>query len=270
MSAALDALAAEPSLRDILGVSVAALGWDEALDLVAGHVTRGDFLRLGWLNANNANIMRERPDYRAVLDRFLILPDGVGVDIASLILHGRPFPANLNGTDFAPALIRHVAMPMRVALIGAKREVAEQAAADFAGMSPRHEFRVIMDGFYSKAAEPAVLDAIAAYRPHLLLVCMGVPRQELFIAQKITPAHCTVAVAAGALFDLHTGAIPRAAPWMRGLRLEWLARLWHEPTRLWRRYILGNPIFLARVAAQRLTGRITRHPQAADSHDPSR
>jgi exopolysaccharide biosynthesis WecB/TagA/CpsF family protein len=260
----------EPALPryDILGVPVVAVGWDEALDFVAGHVERGEFLRLGWLNANNANIMHDRPDYRAALDDFVILPDGVGVDIASLMLHGRAFPANLNGTDLTPAILQRIRWPLRVALMGSRLPVAEATAGSFRELAPQHDYRVIVDGFFKPDQQEAVLKAIADYRPDILLVAMGVPRQELFIAQAITPAHCTVAIAVGALFDLHTGVVPRASMPMRKLRLEWLSRLIHEPRRLWRRYIIGNPVFLFRVLGARLAGRVkpvaksASHPEA--------
>ncbi|MBL8583028.1 MAG: WecB/TagA/CpsF family glycosyltransferase [Rhizobiaceae bacterium] len=241
--------------RDILGVPVVAIGWDEALDFVASHVERGEFLRLGWLNANNANMMFDRPDYRSALDEFVILPDGVGVDIASWILHGSAFPANLNGTDLTPALLQRVGKPMRVALMGSRLPVCEMTAASFREIAPQHDYRVIVDGFFKPEEQEGVLKAIADYRPDMLLVAMGVPRQEIFIARAVTPAHCTVAIAVGALFDLHTGVVPRASMPMRKLRLEWLSRLLHEPRRLWRRYIIGNPQFLMRVFAARFGGR---------------
>jgi exopolysaccharide biosynthesis WecB/TagA/CpsF family protein len=236
--------------RDILGVPVVATGTMEALDFVADHVEAGEFLRLGWLNANNANIMHSRPDYRAALDKFVILPDGVGVDIASLLLHGSAFPANLNGTDLTPAILSHIRRPMRVAMMGSRLPVAEKAAASFREIAPQHDYRVIVDGFYKPEQEPAVLAEIAAYRPDILLEAMGVPRQEMFIANAITPAHCTVALAVGALFDLHTGVVPRASMPMRRLRLEWLSRLMHEPRRLWRRYARYNPLFVGAFARQ--------------------
>ena len=85
---------------------------------------------------------------------------------------------------------------------------------------------------------------------------MGVPRQEFWIAKNITPRHCTMPIAVGALLDFLSGAVPRAPAWMRRLRLEWVFRLIIEPGRLWRRYILGNPVFLARVVRQKLSSSV--------------
>jgi exopolysaccharide biosynthesis WecB/TagA/CpsF family protein len=80
---------------------------------------------------------------------------------------------------------------------------------------------------------------------------MGVPRQELWISRHLTGASCTMPIAVGALLDFLSGSVPRAPLWMRRMRLEWVYRLWIEPGRLWRRYIVGNPLFLARVIARK-------------------
>ncbi|GAB1580937.1 WecB/TagA/CpsF family glycosyltransferase [Phyllobacterium phragmitis] len=242
---------------DVLGIPVAALGWQAALDLVAGRIARGEFLRVAWLNAHCANIAWQVPRYRAALNSFLVLPDGLGVDLAASLWHGKKFPANLNGTDFMPALIRHIETPLRIGLLGARRDVTERAVAFFAGLAPQHEVRMISDGFFTPEQEEGILKTLADFHPDILLVAMGVPRQELFIVDKLTQKHCTAAFAVGALFDLHTGTVPRAPLWMRKLRVEWLYRLWQEPGRLWRRYIIGNFVFVARLLRVRLFGKKT-------------
>jgi UDP-N-acetyl-D-mannosaminuronic acid transferase (WecB/TagA/CpsF family) len=82
--------------RNILGVKVACFDWDSAFAFFEKRINDGQFMKQGWLNANNSNIADENPDYRAALRDFLILPDGVGVDIASKVAYGGKFPANLN------------------------------------------------------------------------------------------------------------------------------------------------------------------------------
>ena len=85
-----------------------------------------------------------------------------------------------------------------------------------------------------------------------MLVAMGVPRQELWISRHLTAGHCIMPIAVGALLDFMSGSVPRAPQWVRRWRLEWVFRLVIEPSRLWRRYIIGNPVFLARVVGQKL------------------
>jgi exopolysaccharide biosynthesis WecB/TagA/CpsF family protein len=182
-----------------------------------------------------------------------VLPDGVGVDIAARLLYGTPFPANLNGTDFVPAFLRASSRPLIVGLLGATRANAEAASRKLGLLTPQHRFVVIHDGYFSSAEEPGVIARIADLHPDILLVAMGVPRQEFWIARNIDQRHCTMPIGVGALLDFMSGSVPRAPVWMRRLRLEWVFRLMIEPGRLWRRYILGNPIFLWRVMRQKLS-----------------
>ncbi|MDP3897587.1 MAG: WecB/TagA/CpsF family glycosyltransferase [Mesorhizobium sp.] len=247
--------------RDILGVPVVALSWNDALELLRGLVEEHRFTKLGFLNAHNANVACSDPAFARALDHFLVLPDGIGVDIAARILHGALFPDNLNGTDIVPALIASIARPITVALLGATRENAGGAAERLAELAPQHTYVVIHDGYFAKAQEPAILARLAAIRPDILLVAMGVPRQEFWIDTHLDPTYCTMPIAVGALLDFLSGSAPRAPLWMRRSRLEWVFRLWIEPGRLWRRYIVGNPLFLARVVAQKLTGN-RRRPAA--------
>ncbi|MBA8877130.1 WecB/TagA/CpsF family glycosyltransferase [Phyllobacterium myrsinacearum] len=238
----------------ILGVPVLALPWDEAIEHLHGLIDKQSFTLITWLNAHNSNLARENARFRQALDQFLVLPDGIGVDIAARLLHGEPFPDNLNGTDFTPALLRGHTNPLRIGLLGARRSVVEKAAENLKRNAPQHEYRVISDGFFNVSDEPRILQSLAEYHPHILLVAMGVPRQELFMHEKLTAQHCVLAFGVGALFDFRAGAVLRAPIWMQKSRLEWLYRFSQEPTRLWRRYVLGNPLFLLRVLRELVMG----------------
>ena len=234
--------------RIILGVKVACFDWDSAFTFFENRINEGRFMKQGWLNANNSNIADTDPTYRAALEDFLILPDGVGVDIASKVAYGSKFPANLNGTDFIPGLLQHMKRPLKIALLGGGPGVAADAAQLFMQQIPRHDYRVISDGFFKPADLDGILGQLKDFHPDILLVAMGVPRQELFIDKHITAEHCTVASAVGALFDLHTGRVQRAPQWVRKIQMEWVHRLLQEPRRLAKRYLIGNPVFLWRVA----------------------
>ncbi|WP_406873644.1 WecB/TagA/CpsF family glycosyltransferase [Aminobacter sp. P9b] len=242
------------TFRRILGIRVASLGRDEAVSLLSDFIREKTFTKVGFLNAHNANVACSNKEFAAALDDFLVLADGIGVDIAARWLYGAPFPANLNGTDFVPALLLAADKPLTVGLLGATRENAERAAQRLGEIAPQHRFVVVHDGFFTAQEEPAVIASLAALRPDILLVAMGVPRQEFWIARNLGSEHCTLPIAVGALLDFLSGSVPRAPEWMRRLRLEWLFRLVIEPGRLWRRYIVGNPLFLLRVLRQKLAG----------------
>ncbi|ESY82250.1 UDP-N-acetyl-D-mannosaminuronic acid transferase [Mesorhizobium sp. LNHC221B00] len=241
-------------LKTILGISVLAIRWDDAIALLNRLISEQRFTKVSFLNAHNANIAYTDPVFAEALDDFLILPDGIGVDLAAKLLYGAPFPDNLNGTDFIPAFLQASTRPLTVGLLGATRVNAEAASVKLAALATQHRFVVIHDGYFSAAQEPEIIGRIARLRPDMLLVAMGVPRQELWIERHIDERHCTLPIAVGALLDFLSGSVPRAPMWMRRLRLEWLFRLAVEPGRLWRRYVVGNPLFLWRVVKQRWSG----------------
>lgn len=249
--------------RDIIGIRVAAFGWCQALaELQRALDGNGPQRIFNFLNANNANLAMRDPGYRQALARCEVLPDGVGVDIASRALHGTAFPANLNGTDFIPALLAHSVRPLKIALIGARPEILESAVAKFRLSTPWHEFHSVSDGFFDKSDNSKILDRLTAIDPDLTLVAMGSPWQEIWIDSNIRQGHGRVVFGVGALFDFVSGAVPRAPQVVRDLRLEWVWRLVQEPSRLWYRYIVGNPLFLYHVFRYKLLG-AGRNPQVA-------
>lgn len=246
---------AQSQHRDIFGIKVSALGWSEALEhLQHGLNNPGPQRIFNFLNANNANLALRDSRYREGLARSEVLPDGIGVDIASRTLHGAAFPSNLNGTDFVPALLVYADRPMKIALIGARADILDRAAEGFRAATPWHQFHAVSDGFFSEDDTPAILDRLAEIDPDITLVAMGSPHQELWIDTHIREGHGRLVFGVGALFDFISGTVPRAPRLLRDLRLEWLWRLGLEPSRLWYRYIVGNPVFLYRVLRYKLQG----------------
>ena len=110
---------------------------------------------------------------------------------------------------------------------------------------------LIVTGSGCEAEERAVIARINALAPDILLVAMGVPRQEKWIAAHRKELVCGAAMAVGGLLDFVSERIPRAPLWMRKLGIEWCFRLYQEPLRLFRRYVIGNPLFLLRVLCRR-------------------
>jgi exopolysaccharide biosynthesis WecB/TagA/CpsF family protein len=249
--------------RSILDVDVVELDWPAALAFAASAADSERQSVFAFLNANNANLAMRDGAFRKVLQEAVVLPDGIGVDIASRAFYGKAFPANLNGTDFVPALLTYITTPKRVALIGAGPDVFERVTADFARHAPWHTFIPIADGFFDRRSSGEILGRLAEARPDILLVAMGSPGQEIWVHENIEARHGRLVITVGALFDFVSGSVPRAPERLRALRLEWAYRLWVEPSRLWRRYILGNPVFLFHVARYWLRGRMAQTGRAA-------
>ena len=237
--------------RDILGVPVLAIDGSDAAAGIVETIANGGHARYAFLNAHSANLASADRDYRVLLQEFAVLPDGAGVDIASLWLYGEPFPENLNGTDFVPSLLGTRGRSWTVGLWGAAPGVAHAAADAWNRTFGHHSFHAVTHGFADERRCGKALERLAACPVDVLLVAMGNPRQERFIAEQIDARHARVVMGVGALFDFASGRIRRAPELARNLRAEWAFRLMLEPTRLSRRYLVGNPLFLARTLRQR-------------------
>jgi exopolysaccharide biosynthesis WecB/TagA/CpsF family protein len=247
-----------PEWRTIFDIPVAALGYLEAAQLVADTLESKSFLRVNFLNANNANISANSPELTAALKRSVVLSDGVGLDVASRVLYGAPFPANLNGTDFVPRLLKDLPQSLTIGLVGSALDVVSEAAAQFAIIAPQHQFIVISDGYFTIQTQAKVMGNIHAAKPDILLVGMGTPQQEVWTDEFIGQNECTIVFTVGALFDFISHRVPRAPLALRSLKLEWLFRLAVEPRRLARRYILGNPAFILRTLRQKALGKAVK------------
>ena len=246
-------LPAAPETWPILGVDVAVLNREAALKALVRQVGQPARLdRIAFLNAHGANLAVAQPSFRRTLASFTVLADGVGVDLAARMLHGAPFPDNLNGTDLVPQLLARLPEGSRVALFGGQAGVAAGAADRWRTAYPGLRFRVLGAGFGFDT--DAILANLAGDPADLLLVAMGNPVQEDWIVRHVRAEHASVAMGVGALFDFVAGRVQRAPAWMIRLRVEWLYRLWVEPGRMWRRYVVGNPLFLWRVLRARGRG----------------
>lgn len=236
--------------RRIGGVDVISVGADEARRILMARLEAKIFTKVGFLNAHCVNVACENATYRRSLENFVILPDGIGIDIASKLLYGSPFWENLNGTDFVPFLLSETSRPLHVALLGAEPGVADAACARLTETCPQHRFDVVSHGYFAGGSETeAVLAKLRAIRPDIVIVALGVPRQEIWIAEHLSGEECTIAIGVGALLDFVAGKVPRAPAPIRMMRIEWIYRLVIEPKRLWKRYIIGNPTFLCRMIA---------------------
>lgn len=241
--------------RDIGGIGIAVMTRAAALAEVSEAMANRRHLKLAFCNAHLVNLAAGDHRLPRTLADFLVLADGIGVDVGSWMLHGAPFPANLNGTDFIPALLSAERRPLRVALLGGRPGVAARAAVALGVKYPTHRFSVLNHGYFAPGEEAELLAKLEASPPDLLLVAFGNPLQEHWIAEKLGVRHCSVAAGVGALFDFLAGEVARAPKVLRQLRLEWIYRLWLEPGRLWRRYVLGNPAFVMRMLRIRFSGR---------------
>jgi exopolysaccharide biosynthesis WecB/TagA/CpsF family protein len=226
--------------REIFGVQIWATTADIAVDTIVERFHAGRPQRIGFANANLLTMLARGEISAATLRCLDLLNDGVGLDIASRIIHGRAFPANLNGTDLTPALLRALA-GSTVFLYGAREGVVKAAAGKF-----REQYGVTVCGFvhgYGPKRD-AVVDLVNQSGADILLVALGNPTQERWISTHSSQLQPRLVIGVGAFLDFVAGRFPRAPTILRRLRLEWLYRLALEPKRLLRRYSVDAACFL--------------------------
>jgi N-acetylglucosaminyldiphosphoundecaprenol N-acetyl-beta-D-mannosaminyltransferase len=140
--------------------------------------------------------------------------------------------------------------------LGARPGVADKAAANLKARYPDLRIVGTHHGYFDKTPgsveNEAVIEQINAVKPNILIVGFGMPLQERWLMENWDRIDANVALTGGAVFDYVSGELQRAPRWMTDNGLEWLGRLLIEPRRLWKRYLIGNPLFIWRVLKQRL------------------
>jgi N-acetylglucosaminyldiphosphoundecaprenol N-acetyl-beta-D-mannosaminyltransferase len=236
----------------ILGLPMENLSMDEAVKWIVDRAGSSESSQVCFLNPHCVNLACEDREYRQViLHSDLNLADGIGMKIAGS-LTGNLVKENVNGTDLFPRLCAALEGRLEsIYLLGAGPHVAEGVCAWVRREHPNVHIAGARDGFFTSEEEPDVVGEIAKSGASILLVALGVPRQDIWISRNLAKTGVRVALGVGGLFDFYSGRIPRAPLWMREVGLEWLYRFKNEPVRLFRRYFIGNFLFLARVVVNK-------------------
>ena len=195
----------------------------------------------------------------AVNEAGLVLPDGVGIIIAASILGTPLHGGRVPGIDFASGLFDIMAGSGKsVFLLGSKPGVAEQAGRNLAEKYPGLVIAGFSDGYFTD--DEPVIEHINRTNPDLLLVCLGSPKQELWMASNLLRLNTNLCAGLGGSIDVFAGRAKRAPVFFQRLGLEWFYRLIREPWRIKR--MIKLPLFILVVVWKRVTGKAkkrTRH-----------
>jgi exopolysaccharide biosynthesis WecB/TagA/CpsF family protein len=245
----------------LAGVPIQRMGREESYQKVVEILEGGGSARVAWMYAHCVLVALKNPEYREALNTFeFVLNDGAGIEIAGYI-QGRPVVENLCGTDWIPDFLLYLRErlgPRKIFLLGSRQEVVSRAGHLLEERVGHHPVG-FQDG-YDPRCEELALEKIRILRPEVLLVTLGVPRQELFLYRHwdaLREMGVRLGIAGGAVLDFWTGFLPRAPRWLRAMRGEWVFRLLLEPGRLGARYLLGNPRFLFYALKEGLRQRFT-------------
>lgn len=245
--------------RQVGPLAVAVLTPDAARCRVIDAIEARQPLLVAFANAHMVNTARRDPALVAALAGALLLNDGVGLSLASRWLYGKPFPANLNGTDFTPAVLAALTRRTRVFLVGSAPGVAKEAGCRLAATYPNVEIAGTQHGFFAPAEEAALTARIIASGADLILAAMGNPRQEIWAGAHLGRLGIPI-LCVGAFLDFTAGKVRRAPVLFQRTGTEWVYRLAQEPRRMARRYLAGNVAFLDHVGRQWLKGQRGEDP----------
>lgn len=229
----------------MLGVRVDCVDMAAALARIERLAEAGGHHLVATVNPEFVMLARSDREFARVLESAaLCLPDGSGVVWAAR-RQGCDMPGPVTGVDLIPELaVLCARRGWRMFLLGAGPGVAAELAARLKVELPELDV-----DFHAGSADPAgdddTIQRVAEFRPHVMLVAFGAPKQELWIDRTARRVEVPVAIGVGGAFDYLTGRVPRAPAWMRRARLEWAFRLVRQPWRVRRMAVL--PIYAARV-----------------------
>lgn len=246
---------------NVLGVGVDPLTIEELHQKISGYIEDGEHALVLHANAHGLNLAYRDPRLRGVLNGAeTVFCDGSGVMLAARML-GRRIPERITYADWmwqVAALAEEKGFSFF--FLGARPGVAEKAAERLRERFPGLKIVGTHHGHFDRAKDgpenEAVVRKINAARPDVLLVAFGMPLQELWLEENWGRVRADVALTGGAVFDYVSGELKRGPGVLVNCGMEFLARLIVEPRRLWRRYVLGNPLFLLRVLKQVVTQRL--------------
>lgn len=221
----------------ILGVPFSTLTFDETLDMLKAKLRGTTTHHI--ITANPEIVMLGRQDaaFMALLQSAdLITPDGVGAVWASKY-YGHALHDRVTGVELSTALIEHCAEEgLSVYLLGASTQSNSMAMEKLRARFPK--LRIAgHDGYFKDADLSGLLTAVKEFKPALMLVGLGVPRQEHFIAKYRSELQVPVMIGVGGCIDIFAGVVKRAPKMWQKMRLEWMYRLLSQPSR-WRRQLV--------------------------------
>lgn len=231
-----------PNKVDILGVRVDSLTMAEAVKAVEGYVAAKKNVLIATANAEMIMRATHDAELKNILNSAaLVVPDGAGTVWAAHHL-GHAMPERVAGYDLAQELMKK---KHRFFFFGSAPGIAEKAKEKAQKLYPGIEIVGTRNGFFTAADEVQIIKEIKAAKPDILLVALGVPKQEKWLAKHLKELQVPVAIGVGGTLDVMAGAVKRAPLWMQKAKLEWLFRGLLQPKRAGR--LLALPKFVLKV-----------------------
>lgn len=244
----------EPASLRILGIKVTPLTVEQLHEYIGATIAAKARNLVLNVNVHCMNLAYRTPWLKDFLNAApVVFCDGAGVMWAAR-LQGNAIPERITYADWMWQLAAYCeARGYSLYFLGARPGVAEKAAENLRARFPKLIVKGCRDGFFplDGPENEAVLAAVNEAGADILVLGLGMPRQEEWLFRHWGRLHAAVALTGGACFDFVSGTVPRCPRFMAEHSLEWLYRLYVEPRRMFRRYVIGNPLFMLRVLAER-------------------
>ncbi|NUM54711.1 MAG: WecB/TagA/CpsF family glycosyltransferase [Candidatus Hydrogenedentes bacterium] len=257
--------------RRMCGMRFCDVTLDEVVMLVDEQIAAGTPQCIVTPNVDHVCRYHRDDAFRAAYENaWLVLCDGMPIIWVSRLL-GRPLRQKLSGSDLITWLSGHAAdRGYSVYFFGAQEGVAAEAADQLKRRFPALKIAGVHSpafGFYADPeANAAATTLVRDARPDIVFVALGSPKQEIWMHANACACGAPVMIGVGAAFDFLSGRVKRAPVWMQRASLEWVWRLYQEPRRLWRRYLVEDALFLKLLLAELWSVYVSRpKPDSATS-----
>jgi N-acetylglucosaminyldiphosphoundecaprenol N-acetyl-beta-D-mannosaminyltransferase len=232
----------------LLGVRVEDIQPSEIMVAMKDAMTSGRKEVYGYANIHGINIAFEQPWFRDFLNRCeIVFCDGFGVKLAAKLTGHKLEHRNTPPDFFQQICELAVENSARLFFLGARPGIAEKTAAILREEYPDIQIMTHHGHFNFLTESEFIVSQINNFQTKILVLGMGMPQQERWIIENYDKLNVSIILPAGAIFDYVSGTVYRAPRWMTDHGFEWLGRLAIEPRRLWKRYIIGNPLFFWRI-----------------------
>lgn len=240
--------------RAVLGVAVDVVDYEGAAQRIMSAASHRKPLSVTALAVHGVMTGVLNPEQRYRLNRLsMVTPDGQPVRWALSLLHKEPLPDRVYGPRLMEIVCERAAAEQQpIYLYGSRPETLDALRHNLLSKFPSLQIAGAEPSKFRRATiedSRAIDNRIRSSGASIVFVGLGCPRQEVFTYEHTSALSCPV-IAVGAAFDYHAGTLPLPPPWMQRAGLEWLFRLSAEPLKLWRRYLLLNPLYCLLVFGQ--------------------
>jgi N-acetylglucosaminyldiphosphoundecaprenol N-acetyl-beta-D-mannosaminyltransferase len=239
---------------DFMGIPVDSHTMEETIERIDEAIRSNEHINHVVINAGKVvSMMKDKELFNSVLSCDIINADGQSIVWAARFL-GKNLPSRVAGVDLMQELVKLAALKgYKCYFFGAREEVVSKVVEKYTAEYGPRIIAGYRNGYFTAEEEPEIARQIADSGAQMLFVAITSPRKEKFLHQYqdvLKDVNFTMGV--GGSFDVVAGITKRAPKWVQDMGMEWFVRLAQEPGRMWKRYLVGNTVFIYMVLKERI------------------